>query len=232
MMGDKKEKIGIIIPALNSSAEINLTLLSLKETNKVFDVDLLLVDGGSVDNTIEIAKSYGARIINTSPNRGNQLALGALAVKGDWMLFIHADTKLEEGWIKTVNNFIKNPRNSNNAAYFRLGFNDQNSAARRLEKITEWRCRFLKMPYGDQGLLIKRSLYNLVGGYQPMVIMEDVDLIRRLKPYKLIPLPVTAITSANRYSKNGYLIRSARNLLCLTLYYLGIPIKLIHRIYG
>ena len=95
MMGDKKEKIGIIIPALNSSAEINLTLLSLKETNKVFDVDLLLVDGGSVDNTIEIAKSYGARIINTSPNRGNQLALGALAVKGDWMLFIHADTKLD-----------------------------------------------------------------------------------------------------------------------------------------
>ena len=231
-MDNKKETIGIVIPALNSSADINLTLLSLKVTYKVFDVDLLVVDGGSTDNTIEIARSYGARIINTSPNRGKQLALGALAVKGDWMLFIHADTKLEEGWIKTVNSFIKNPGNSNNAAYFHLAFNDPKQVARRLERMTEWRCRFLKMPYGDQGLLIKRSLYNSVGGYQPLVLMEDVDLIRRLKPHKLIPLPATAMTSANRYSQNGYLLRSARNLLCLTLYYLGVPIKLIHRIYG
>ena len=231
-MDNKKETIGVVIPAFNSSADINLTLLSLKETNQVFDADLLVVDGVSIDNTIEIATSYGARIINTSPNRGNQLALGALAVKGDWLLFIHADTQLEEGWIKTVNDFIKNPKNSNNVAYFHLAFNDQKQAARRLEKITEWRCRFLKMPYGDQGLLIKRSLYNSVGGYQPLALMEDVDLIRRLKSHKLIPLPATAITSANRYSQKGYLIRSARNLLCLTLYYLGIPIKLIHRIYG
>ena len=109
--------------------------------------------------------------------------------------------------------FIKNPKNSNNVAYFHLAFNDQKQAARRLEKITEWRCRFLKMPYGDQGLLIKRSLYNSVGGYQPLALMEDVDLIRRLKSHKLIPLPATAITSANRYSQNGYLIRSARKFI-------------------
>ncbi|MCZ6590383.1 MAG: glycosyl transferase family 2, partial [Alphaproteobacteria bacterium] len=88
------------------------------------------------------------------------------------------------------------------------------------------------LPYGDQGLLLARELYDTLGGYRPLVLMEDVDLVRRLGRRRLVALPASARTSAERYRRSGYLVRSARNLLCLLLYRLGVPLPIVRRLYG
>ena len=124
------------------------------------------------------------------------------------------------------------PQNQSRAGYFRLAFDDTVAAARRLERIVAWRARVLGLPYGDQGLLMSRELYDKLGGFLPLTLMEDVDLVRRIGRRQLTALPATAQTSAERYRRDGYLVRSARNFLCLALYFLGLPPGAIRRLYG
>ena len=95
-----------------------------------------------------------------------------------------------------------------------------------------WRCRLLALPYGDQGLLIPRGLYEALGGFRPLPLMEDVDLVRRIGRRRLALLPVAAVTSAARYRRAGYGPRVLRNLACLSLYGLGVPPRVIARLYG
>ncbi|HEX2943246.1 MAG TPA: glycosyl transferase family 2, partial [Rhodopila sp.] len=104
--------------------------------------------------------------------------------------------------------------------------------ARRLERLVAWRCRVLGLPYGDQGLLIHRDLVAAVGGIAPIPLMEDVDLVRRLGRRRLVMLPACAVTSAERWEREGYWRRSARNVLCLSLWFAGVPPRLIRRIYA
>jgi hypothetical protein len=118
------------------------------------------------------------------------------------------------------------------AFHFRFALDDAAPAARRLERAVAWRCRALALPYGDQGLLIHRDLLAAVGGMRPLPLMEDVDLVRRLGRAKLGALDVAALTSAERWRQGGYLARSARNLLCLSLWFLGVPPHRIARIYA
>lgn len=229
---EPKVSLGVVIPALNAAAAIGPTLESLGTAGAVFDADILVVDGGSTDNTIAVAEAHGARTISAPPGRGGQLAAGAAAVAGDWLLFVHADTKLEGDWAGAAADFVQTPENGGRAGYFRLTFDDSEPAARRLERIVAWRARTLGLPYGDQGLLIARALYESLDGYRPLVLMEDVDLVRRIGRRRLMALPTAAQTSAERYRRSGYLRRSARNLCCLALYYLGVPPRLLRRLYG
>ncbi|RYJ04407.1 MAG: glycosyl transferase family 2, partial [Acetobacteraceae bacterium] len=118
------------------------------------------------------------------------------------------------------------------ARYARFTLDDPAPQARRLERLVAWRCRALALPYGDQGLLISRALYDELGGFRPLPLMEDVDLVRRLGRRRLAALPVDAVTSAERWRRDGWWRRSARNLGCLSLYFLGLPPSLIRRLYG
>jgi hypothetical protein len=118
------------------------------------------------------------------------------------------------------------------AAYFRFALASDDPRARRLERLVAWRCRRLALPYGDQGLLIHRSLLAACGGIRPLPLMEDVDLVRRLGRHRLTGLEVAATTSAEKWERDGWLIRSARNLGCLALYRLGLPPDRIARLYG
>ena len=105
-------------------------------------------------------------------------------------------------------------------------------AARRLERLVAWRCRRLALPYGDQGLLLSRQLYDAFGGFRALPLMEDVDLVRRIGRARLLLIDHEVMTSAARYRRDGYLARSLRNLCCLGLYYLGLPPRLIARLYA
>ena len=232
MPAEVKTSLGIVIPALNAGALIGATLDSLSNAGSVFDADVLVVDGGSADDTIAQARTHGARTITVPPGRGGQLTAGAAAVTGDWLLFVHADTRLEGDWISAIADFMQAPDNAARAGYFRLTFDDNAPAARRLERIVAWRSRNFGLPYGDQGLLIARALYDGLGGYRPLGLMEDVDLARRLGRRRLVALGASARTSAERYRRSGYLVRSTRNVICLTLYYLGLPPRLLRRLYG
>lgn len=227
-----KPSLGIVIPALNAASAIGDTLESLSAAGEAFDLDLLVVDGGSADDTVAISQTHGVRAISAPPGRGGQMAAGAAAVAGDWLLFLHADTRLEGDWIAAIIDFIGAPENAERAGYFHLIFDDGAPAARRLERIAAWRARVYGLPYGDQGLLLSRALYDQIGGYRPLVLMEDVDLVRRIGRQRLAALPASARTSAERYRRSGYFPRSARNVFCLALYYLGVPPRILRRLYG
>ena len=112
-----------------------------------------------------------------------------------------------------------------------LALDDLASAARRLERIVAWRCRVLALPYGDQGLLISRALYDAVGGFAPLPLMEDVDLVRRLGRYRLARIGARCVASARRYRQGGYWRRPLRNLFCLALYFAGMAPEHIARFY-
>jgi rSAM/selenodomain-associated transferase 2 len=193
--------------------------------------DIIVSDGGSLDDTVALARTAGANIVTGPPGRGHQLALGAQAAQGDWLLFLHADTHLDLGWEAAVTAFIA-AKGDNHAAAFAFALDDDAPAARRLERMVSWRCQRLALPYGDQGLLISRKLYDGLGGFAPIPLMEDVDLVRRIGRNRLTILDHRAVTSAARYRRDGYLRRSARNLTCLSLFVIGVPPRRIARLYG
>ncbi len=191
--------------------------------------EIVVVDGGSTDDTVAVARAHGARVVAAPRGRGAQLAAGAAAARGPWLLFLHADTVLASGWAAPVTVFMAG--DAARAGYFRFALDDAGAAARRLERVVAWRCRTLGLPYGDQGLLIARRLYDAIGGFRSLPLMEDVDLVRRLGRRRLVALDHPAITSAARYQRGGYAGRSARNLLCLGLYFLGLPPRALVRLY-
>ena len=159
-----------------------------------------------------------------------RLAAGIAAARGAWLLLLHADTRLAPGWAAAADHFMA--EGPDRAGYFRFSLDSADPRARRLERGVAWRCRRLALPYGDQGLLIARSLLDTVGGVRDLPLMEDVDLVRRLGRHRLSELAVDAVTSAARWQRDGWHRRSARNLACLALYFAGLPPRLIARLYG
>ena len=155
--------------------------------------------------------------------------------RGDWLLFLHADTVLDPGWAEEAQSFmerVESGRRGKPRRLFRFALDDDGFMPRFVEWLVALRCRVLALPYGDQGLLISRKLYSRLGGFRPLPLMEDVDLVRRLKRRELVMLKSRAVTSGERYRREGYLARSLRNLGCILLYYLRVPPRVLARLYG
>ena len=225
--------LSIVIPARDAAASLPACLAALDEGRRAGLVrEILVVDGGSRDGTPDRARAAGAVILAAPAGRGAQLAAGAAAATGDWLLFLHADTLLSRGWAAPVAAFLTAPRNAATAGYFALRFDDAGWAPRLLERGVALRCRWFGLPYGDQGLLLAAGFYRARGGFRPLPLMEDVDLVRRIGRSRLRRLAATATTSAVRYRRDGYAPRILRNVTCLALYYLGVPPRLILRLYA
>jgi len=225
--------LSIIIPTLNAADHLHRSLPPLAAFAGIDCVhEVILADGGSSDTTVAIGAAAGARLVTAAAGRGGQLAAGAAAATGDWLLFLHADTRLEPRWHHAVRQFIEDPANRRRAGYFRFQLDDGRWLARLLARGVTLRARLFGLPYGDQGLLIARDHYRAIGGYKPMPLMEDVDIVRRIGARNLAPLPATAITSADRYRRDGFIRRPLRNLCCLLLYMLGAPPAMIVKLYG
>ncbi len=228
--------IAAVIPTLNAGPTLMRTLAALGEPEGAghrLIGSVVVSDGGSDDNTVSLAARAGAIVVQGPRGRGRQLAAGAnaaLAAGADWLLFIHADTVPGADWRAEADAFIAHPVNTRRAAAFRFALDDPAPAARRLERWVAWRLRMLALPYGDQGLLIGAAFYRALGGYRPLELMEDVDLVRRIGRPRLVMLGAPMLTSSARYT-HGYLRRSARNLGCLGLYFAGLPPLLIERLY-
>jgi len=222
--------LSVIIPTLDAATSLPATLAMLAQARELVR-EVLVADGGSRDATVVIAEAAGARIVTAPRGRGAQLAAGAAAATGDWLCFLHADTRPQPGWVSEVASFIGDPHNRERAAYLAYRLDDAAAPARRLERIVAWRSRVLGLPYGDQGLILARDFYRALGGFPPLELMEDVAFVRRIGRKRLVPLKATALTSAARYRSEGYLRRSLRNLCCLSLYFLGVPPRLIGRLY-
>jgi rSAM/selenodomain-associated transferase 2 len=217
--------LSAVIPALNASHSLRRTLASIAMADEV-----VVADGDSTDGTAELAASVGARVVRARRGRGSQLAAGVAAAQGEWLLLLHADTRLATGWQIPVGAHMA--VSSGRAGYCRFRLDSDDRRARLLERLVAWRCRVFALPYGDQGLLIHRDLLREIGGVRPLPLMEDVDLIRRLGRRRLLALDVAAITSAEKWQRDGWYRRSLRNMFCLTLYFAGVPPRLIARLYA
>lgn len=213
--------LSVIIPVVNVADRIGSVVAMWRESGVADEV--VVCDGGSDDGSADLAMLAGARVVTAPRGRGHQLAAGAAAASGDWLLFVHADTRLGPGWQTVTKRFMADPKNRFRAGYYRFALDDAARGARRLERAVEWRCQWFGLPYGDQGLLIGADYYEKLGGYPPLPLMEDVALVRRITANRLEALPADAVTSAVRYRQGGYVARPARNLLCLALYFIGVP---------
>ena len=214
--------LSVVIPTLNAADHLSHCLVRLSGVGEI-----IVVDGGSRDGTIAVAEAAGARVVVAPRSRGLQLKTGSEAARGDWLFFLHADTILAPGWLGAVEAHVGR---SKRPACLRLRLDDPAWQARWIERGVAARVRLLGLPYGDQGLLVRRSHYHKVGGYRPLPLMEDVDLVRRLG--RVAMLRADAITSAERWRRDGWFRRSARNLLCLGLYSAGMSPERVARIYA
>ena len=223
--------LSIVIPTLNAADALAATLAALVPGAIDGLVgQLVIADGGSGDRTLAIADQAGADIVSTDAGRGGQLRAGAAAARGTWLLFVHADTRLEPGWVDEARAFI-GEAGAERAGYFRFALDDNRWRARLLQRAAAWRAALFGLPYGDQGLLISRALYDEVGGFAPLPLMEDVDIVRRLGRRRLKRLSTRAVTSAARYRRDGYVRRPLRNLACLAGYFAGVSPERLVRFY-
>lgn len=217
--------LSVIIPVLNACATLGACLARLEGVDEI-----IVVDGGSTDGSIEIAIRAGARVVREHAGRGRQLRAGGDTARGDWLLFVHADTRLGPGWRQAVDAHAA--RFADKAACFRFRLDGPGWQARVVEAGVAARVGLLRLPYGDQGLLVPRALYDEVGGFAPLPLMEDVDLVRRIGWRRMRVMRALAETSSDRWRRDGWWARSARNLLCLALYGAGVSPARIARIYG
>ncbi|MEL6416010.1 MAG: TIGR04283 family arsenosugar biosynthesis glycosyltransferase, partial [Pseudomonadota bacterium] len=213
--------LSIIIPAINAEAVLPACLASLMpglETGLIREV--ILVDAESEDQTRRLAEGAGARVIS-APEKGRaaQMRHGFDHARGEWLLFLHADTALSRDWAERAKSHITERRDK--AAAFTLAYRSDHPMAKVVARRANWRSRTLGLPYGDQGLLISRKHYTEIGGYPDTPFMEDVQIVRAVSKSRLRHLSAEARTSATKYERDGWRKRSWHNTWLITRYLLG-----------
>ncbi|NNE41939.1 MAG: glycosyltransferase [Marinicaulis sp.] len=217
-------KISVVIPTIDAAARLPACLNALIPAAVDGLVrEVIVVDGGSSDETAKIAEAAGAKFINAPKGRGSQLAVGAKEARGEWLLFLHADTVLGEGWADEARQLIEKAKYA--AGVFRLRFDSDDWRAMLIAFGARQRSRWFGAPYGDQGLLISREIYDEIGGYNEAPLFEDVDIIDRLKRQKgngaIQQFSTYATTSSMRYERDGYFARVFGNAVLFARYRLG-----------
>ena len=222
-----KSTISIIIPVLNEAAIIQSTLEQLCSNA---EVEVIVVDGGSKDNTLAIAKTFGIRAMVVSGGRAAQMNAGAKAAESDLLLFLHSDTNLPANFVWQIVRVLKQPEVI--AGAFELGIDGGGIALRWIELLVKMRSHLFSLPYGDQAIFLTKQAFVDIGGFPQMPIMEDFELIQRLKTKgKIAIAPAKVVTSARRWQRLGVWKTTAINQLVIAGYYLGVAPDKLHRLY-
>lgn len=224
--------LSVVIPTRNAAKRLPACLAAVARGAGHFSaIQIVVADCGSNDATVAVARAAGAEVVQSVAGRGPQLRAAVAASRGEWLLALHADTVLGPDWGAVAAAFASDPTNLDRAGYGRLVFDDPSPWARRIAASAAWRSRRFGLPYGDQGLLLPVDFYRKVGGYPDWRLMEDVALADRIGRHRLVALDFDAVTSADRYRRDGWLRRPLRNLACLALFRLGMEPDRISRLY-
>ncbi len=202
-------KVSIIIPTINEANNLPLLLSDLSSIQK--EGEIIVVDCGSQDKTIDIANIYGAKVyISKEKNRGLQLDMGAKNSKGGWLIFLHADTRLTHNWFRKLSSVLKEDKDY--IYYFKFKINHKKIIYRVLEIFVNFRSKYFKKPYGDQGLIIHRTTYFKNNGFRKIPLMEDVDFLSRLnkkKDLKQLNLPI--FISSRKWERTNIFLQAIKN---------------------
>ena len=221
------QKLSVVIPTLNAQQVLPSTLESLMEGVFAGVIgDLVIVDGGSNDATINNRQRGWCDTFGDKAIAGGQIFAGVSACKCDWVLILHADSRLSQGWAE----LIPTASDPERAYYFKLQFDAVGFAAWWVAKWVNLRSKIFALPYGDQGILIHKNLLTSVGDYPTAPLMEDVILARKLGR-RLTALPITITTSAEKYITQGWLRRGVRNLALLFQFMLGTTPEALYKKY-
>jgi rSAM/selenodomain-associated transferase 2 len=215
---DRVPRLSVVVPTLDEAAALPRLLDDLAGLQAMHEV--VVADGGSQDGTVALARERGARVVETAPGRGTQLAAGARAARGKVLCFLHADVRLGRETIVALERLAAACPPAAHA--FTLAIDAPGRRYRWIEWGTARRSRLLRLPYGDQGLVLPRALYERAGGFPPIALMEDVALVRalgRLAP--VVTLPERVHVSPRRWERDGALGRTLRNWLLLGSYLAG-----------
>jgi uncharacterized protein len=223
--------VSVVIPVLNEAATIQAALNHLQAAQAGQTIEVIVVDGGSQDETTALAAEMGAKvIISAAPGRANQMNTGAALASGEILLFLHVDTRLPDGFVTLVQQTLFQPGTI--AGAFELKIDGTESGLRLVEWGVKWRSRLLQLPYGDQAIFLDATTFHKVGGFLPLPIMEDFEFIRRLQTKgKIAIAPAAIMTSARRWQKLGVLKTTLINQLIIAAYFLGLSPERLARWY-
>jgi len=209
--------VSVIVPLLDDTAAATALVGQILPDPRA---EVILVDGGS-DAALDRLVGHRAdlRLIRTPPGRARQMNAGAAAARAEWLLFLHADSILPAGWLDAFEHL--SPQMS--GGWFRFALDDAAWQARVIERGARWRVRVLGLPYGDQGLFVRRGLFQQLSGFPDLPLMEDVAFVRRLHRHgRIIELPLALRTSSRRWRRDGWWRRSILNLGLVILYFAGV----------
>jgi uncharacterized protein len=219
--------VSTVVPTLNEAANIGGLLERLARQTAV---ECIVADGGSRDDTCKIAARNGAVVLDVSGGRATQQNAGASIAKGRLLLFLHADTQPPHGFADRICEALERP--SIVAGAFQFKTNGTGAGMRWVERLTNLRSTFLQYPYGDQGLFLEKRIFHEMGGFAPLPIMEDFELVRRLRRRgTVLTLPHPAVTSAKRWQQLGVLQTTVINQIMILGFLCGVPVQTLQRFY-
>ncbi len=214
----------MVIPAVDEAEALPATLAAARRP----DVEILVVDGGSGDATAHVAARAGARVVSSARGRGCQLAAGAAQARAPVLLFVHADTRLPDGYVEAIEAALAAPGRSVGA--FRLRVDGAGFALRWIEWWVAQRCRWLSLPYGDQALFVRTSTYRELGGFRDLAALEDIEFVRRARRHgRVHVLDHPVLTSARAWRRHGVLRMTLVNAACAVAFSVGVPVDAVAR---
>ncbi len=220
-------RTSIIVPTLNEGGFLSATLRALGSPSD--QIEVIVADGGSADHTLAIAQEHGCISFVANRGRARQMNAGAAIASGETLLFLHADTLVPEGYLDDISSCLSS---GSIAGAFRLGIRGKDFGLRCVEWGANLRSRYLGMPYGDQGIFMRSRDFYALEGFKHLPIMEDFELVQRLRRVgKVGLLPKSVLTSSRRWKSKGILATTIINQICIGMYKLGFPVDRIHQLY-